>query len=240
MKSKLVVRIGFFALLLIMISCAPYKHLNEQVDVEGTKNNRFKMAKQEFEPVKSDPYQNGSLFQASDVPSLFTDTKALRKNDIVTIVVSESSKADKSAESSVGRKSSLSAKADHSALGMKSLMNESADSVYSLSGESALDWSGSGKTSRSGSLSGTITAVIKEVLPNGNFQIEGKRIITVNNEEQIMTLTGIIRPEDISGANTINSTKIANAKIEYSGRGIINDVQHPGWFARIFAWIWPL
>ncbi len=221
-------------------SCAPYKHLNEQFDWQGVKENRFKMSKLEFKTQSKDKYENGSLYISNKNLDLFSDTKALGVNDIVTIVVDEVSKAGKKVDSSISRKSSLKASTNSGWLGLKKLMNKGNDGDYSFSGSTELGWNGKGGILRTGYLQGTITAVIKEVLPNGNFVIEGKRIVTVNNEEQIMTLTGIIRPEDINGDNTIYSSKIANAKIEYSGRGILNDIQHPGWFMRILSWIWPL
>ena len=98
---------------------------------------------------------------------------------------------------------------------------------------------GSGTTTRDGNLEATIAAVITEVLPNGNFRILGRRSVTVNNEEQIMALTGIIRPVDIGFDNTIPSTRIADAAITYIGKGIVADEQSAGWLARILSKIWP-
>jgi len=77
-------------------------------------------------------------------------------------------------------------------------------------------------------------------LPNGNLEIVGTREVTVNSEEQTIALSGIIRPRDISPDNIILSTYISDAKIAYSGSGIINDRQRPGWMARILDWVWPL
>ncbi len=88
-------------------------------------------------------------------------------------------------------------------------------------------------------MTGTLAAIIKEVLPNGIFRIEGRRTVTVNNEDQMMVLTGLIRRVDIGFDNTISSQKIANATIAYTGQGVISDEQNVGWLMRIFAWIWP-
>jgi flagellar L-ring protein precursor FlgH len=88
-------------------------------------------------------------------------------------------------------------------------------------------------------MTGTLAAIIKEVLPNGVFRIEGRRTVTVNNEDQMMVLTGLIRRVDIGFDNTISSQKIANATIAYTGKGVISDEQNVGWLMRFFAWIWP-
>ena len=86
----------------------------------------------------------------------------------------------------------------------------------------------------------TVTASIVEKLPGGNLRIEAKREIKVNREKQDVTLAGIIRPEDISTFNTILSTQIADARILFTGKGVLGDTQGPNWFARIMDWVWPL
>ena len=98
---------------------------------------------------------------------------------------------------------------------------------------------GSGSTARSGDLTAYMSARIIQVLPNGNLVIEGNREVRVNNENQIITLTGIVRPRDISSANVVQSTYLADARISYSGTGVLNDQQRPGWLARILDKVWP-
>jgi flagellar L-ring protein precursor FlgH len=88
-------------------------------------------------------------------------------------------------------------------------------------------------------LNATITARIINVLPNGNLMIEGRRNIKVNNEDQEIMLEGTIRPRDISPNNTVNSIYVADARISYSGRGIISDRQSPGWLMNIVDKLWP-
>ena len=82
-------------------------------------------------------------------------------------------------------------------------------------------------------------AIIVEELPSGNFRIHGRREVTVNNEEQIMVIKGIIRKVDIGFDNTISSQKIADASINYTGEGVISDEQNVGWMMRFFAKVWP-
>ena len=77
------------------------------------------------------------------------------------------------------------------------------------------------------------------MLENGNLVVEGKRQLTVNEEDQFIIISGIVRPDDISSDNVVSSQYIANARIAYTGKGVINDKMRPGWFTRILDWVWP-
>ncbi len=85
----------------------------------------------------------------------------------------------------------------------------------------------------------TITVRVVAVLPDGNLKIAGSREVAVNNEKQLIALTGFVRPEDIDHTNTVLSTDISDARIAYSGIGIVNDRQRPGWVMRTLDVIWP-
>jgi flagellar L-ring protein precursor FlgH len=98
---------------------------------------------------------------------------------------------------------------------------------------------GSGTTTRSGSLTGTVSVTIVAINESGNFEIEGSRSVTVNFEEQLMVITGMIRPSDINFDNTINSSLIANASITYTGDGVIAEEQRVGWLMRAISYVWP-
>jgi flagellar L-ring protein precursor FlgH len=113
------------------------------------------------------------------------------------------------------------------------------DPFGSIEGSTSNSFKGSGATKRSGNLAASITARVTRVLPNGNLEILGKREITVNNEKQYIALTGIIRPRDISSNNVVLSTYISDAKIVYTGTGVVNDRQNPGWLARVLDTVWP-
>jgi flagellar L-ring protein precursor FlgH len=88
-------------------------------------------------------------------------------------------------------------------------------------------------------MTASITARVMDVTPEGNLYIRGTREVKVNNETQYITLTGMIRPEDISPDNTILSSYIADAKIAYAGSGSVSDKQRPGWLMRAVDFIWP-
>jgi flagellar L-ring protein precursor FlgH len=197
-------------------------------------------------------YQENSLWQASNgLSGLFLDTKARNIGDIVTIQISESSKATNKANTTTGRDSSLSAGIE-SFFGIedwwqdKVLRGLGTDmpkvnpfGSTSVKGNMASDFKGDGTTSRSGDLTAFITCRVTEVLPNGNLRIVGTREILVNHENQVIVLSGVIRPRDINDQNIIASRFIADAKIAYSGSGVIDDRQRPGWMANFLETVWP-
>ncbi len=186
------------------------------------------------------PRTAGSLWTESR-GSLFGDIKARQVGDILTVAIYEQASASREATTSTGRSSSASAGIDkflgfeteftklHSAIDPSKLIEAGYDS----------DFKGSGSTSRKEDLVATLTTRVVEVYPNGNLRIEGGKTVTVNNEDQIIVLTGIVRPNDISPQNIVNSKYVLDAKIAYTGKGVISDKQKPGWMVRILDNIWP-
>lgn len=167
---------------------------------------------------------------------LFSDPKARRAGDILTIKIAESSSASNSADTSTDRESSLRAGVDEF-FGIKPSTFNLQD--LSVSGGIESEFEGSGSTTRSGSLEAFITVRVVEVMPNGNMKVVGSREIMVNNEKQIMTIYGLVRPRDVSDDNVVLSTFVADARIAYSGAGIVDDRQRPGWVANALNTIWP-
>jgi len=165
---------------------------------------------------------------------LFSDPKARRAGDVITIKIAESSSASNSADTSTDRGSSLSA-------GIDELFGVNTATLQNLSVSGGIEsgFEGSGSTSRSGQLDAFITARVVEVMPNRNLKVVGSREIMVNNEKQIMTIYGVVRPRDISEDNVVLSTFVADARIAYSGAGIVDDRQRPGWIANALNTVWP-
>ena len=172
--------------------------------------------------------------------SLFTDRRAKRVNDVVTIVVVENATGGNNANTETSRDTTTTAGIT-SLLGFEQDLKNILRSGASLNvgGTSSNSLKGTGKTSRDGNLTATISAKVTNVLPNGNFLIEGRRQVTVNAEDQYLILTGIIRPDDIATDNTILSQYIADAKIVYAGKGVVDDKMRPGWLTRLVDWVWP-
>jgi flagellar L-ring protein precursor FlgH len=186
------------------------------------------------------PATNGSLWTEAQ-GSLFYDLKARRVGDILTVAIYEQASASKEASTSSGRESSASADITKF-LGLEqdiANIREGIDPTDLVSANFANDFKGSGKTSRKEDLVATLTTRVVEVFPNGNLRIAGSKTVTVNNEDQIIRLSGIIRPADISQANVVDSKHILDADIEYTGNGIISDKQRPGWMVRVLDNVWP-
>ncbi len=190
------------------------------------------------------PYNSdGSLWTQSRDRGFFNDLRARRVGDLVTVNIVETSKASKTATTTTGRESSINAGISNllgyetklSKIGVPGQFSNEAMLKASMTN----DFNGSGQTTRDESMTAAITARVVEVTPNGNLVIKGTREIKVNNENQMITLMGIIRPEDISPDNTILSSYIADARIAYAGRGAVSDKQRPGWLLRAVDYVWP-
>ena len=195
--------------------------------------------------VKEEPVEmnEGSLWRNNGaLNELFMDTRARRVGDTITISIVETSSASNNADTDTSRSSSVSMSITN-LLGLENNdrfpSGSGFDPFGSVTGATNNTFKGSGATNRSGKLAASITARVTDVLPNGNLKILGKREITVNNEKQYLALTGIIRPRDISSDNVVLSTYISDAKIVYTGSGIVNDRQNPGWLARVLDTVWP-
>jgi flagellar L-ring protein precursor FlgH len=202
----------------------------------------------------SEPSGNtdGSLWQVrSSLNGMFIDTKARNVGDIVTVKIDESAEASNKANTDTERTSSLEAGIEK-LFGLEDwwqnqiLPNIKGDwpridpfGNPSVKGNLKSKFKGDGETTRSGTLSAFITCKVVDVMPNGNLKIVGTREVMVNHENQLIILSGIIRPRDISDQNVILSTFISGAKIAYSGSGIVDDRQRPGWLANLLNDVWP-
>ena len=224
--------------------------------VAGCSSNANLVKEDEFIPVPEEkilPPPTGSIWPGENAKnSLFTDNKARHVDDIITIVIDESSSGSNSADTSTGRDtktfagvSSFLGVEKHIARSNKDLTDGADINTAGLlpsiqvGGSSTNSLTGKGETSRDGQLEAKITAKVIGVLSNGNLSIEGRRWLTVNAEDQYIVVSGIIRPEDITSDNVISSQYIADAKIVYTGKGVINDKMRPGWMTRVVDWAWP-
>lgn len=167
-----------------------------------------------------------SLFQTES--SLFADQKARHVGDLVTVIVTEQAQASQSANTGSSKGSNTSIGPGLGALG----------DMFPLFGFTNRDeFNASGSTVRSGSLSATLTTRVVDVYPNGTMKIEGKQTIVLNEEEQEIIVTGIIRGRDVTRQNTVLSTMVADAEIEFSGTGVVGDRQKPGLLTQLFNWL---
>jgi flagellar L-ring protein FlgH len=195
-----------------------------------------------MEPVKVAAPAPGSIWPGENARNLlFADRKARYVNDIVTIIIDEQAQGGNKATTNTSRDTKTSAGIS-ALLGVDtSIINNNANlgGAIEIGGNSTNALKGAGDTSRGGNLAARLTARVTRVLDNGNLMIEGRRQLTVNAEDQFIIMNGIIRPEDITAENLIFSQYIADARIIYTGNGVINDKMRPGWLTRVADWVWP-
>jgi flagellar L-ring protein FlgH len=195
-------------------------------------------------PPLPPPKTLGSLWQEENGRAyLYEDLRAMRVGDILTIKIVEKHAGSKSADTSAERQSTLNHSLSGSAIGYVGIpgvrLGGEAMRGMGINANASNKFGGKGATNREDTLTGTISTIVTEVLPNGDLRVEGKREVTVNSETQLMTISGIVRRVDVDTKNTVLSSAIADAKIEYSGLGVVDDVQRPGWLVRVFDWISP-
>jgi flagellar L-ring protein precursor FlgH len=179
----------------------------------------------------------GSLWQPNARnASLFSDYRAFREQDLVVVRVEENADAKRSADTSLQRDTNLNV-AVQAFLRTLTVTTPQLDVTAGF--KNGRDFNADGQTARTEKLTATVPAIVKKVLPNGNLFIEGHRVVLVNSEEQHFYISGVVRPIDIAQDNSVRSSYVADAEIEFTGRGVLSDNQKPGVLARFWNWIWP-
>ncbi len=249
MKTNRIGTNGFFVLLILcfgMSSCVGSmnsmgKPVQSKTPVVST-SEQAAIGTQQIGLQGSGIKADGSLWR-DDAPmmELFSDQKARTVGDIVTIKIVESSDATNKASTETDRNSSLSASVDAFFNAEKRFPSTQPffNPFSKVAGGVTSEFEGSGTTKRSGDLNAYITALVTKVLPNGNLVVTGSREVLVNNDNQVIELTGVVRPRDINSNNQVLSTYVADARISYDGVGVINDRQQPGWLTNIVMKVWP-
>lgn len=227
-------------LILILIGILPGCMIfNRQLSPEISSGIQTKAAVKPFynPPIAAE----GSLWTDSS-GLLFTDNKAKRVGDTVIVDIVENTSSSMDANTKASRTTTMGVDVTD-LMGVKRHIlkkNPTFDVNGKLIGSSfsnTLD--GKGSLDRSGQVTASIAARVTEVFPNGNIQVYGKREMKVNNETQCILVSGIIRPDDINSSNRIQSTYLADSRIEYSGKGVLADKQKSGWATRILDHLWP-
>jgi flagellar L-ring protein precursor FlgH len=162
--------------------------------------------------------------------SLFSDQKANKEGDAVTILVIESSLAQNQSQTSAGKQSDL-------GFDLNGSFDASPVPKVDVNIGSNNEFKGSGSTKTSGAIRTKISATIDSVLANGNLVIRGSKKIAINGEEQLVNIRGIVRTADIMADNSVLSFNISEAEISFEGSGMIDDAQKPGWLTKFFHWI---
>ena len=164
---------------------------------------------------------------AAQVQNLFSDHRAMGVDDILTIIIVESAKAGSESKTNTSKGSEVGFSASSLSL----------VSPHQFGASNSSKFDGKGATSRSGSLSATVTARVVKVLDGGNLVIEGSKTVEINQEKEIIKISGVVRPQDIQKNNIVYSTSIADAEITYTGNGTVNTAARPGFFTRLANWL---
>jgi len=177
----------------------------------------------------------GAIFQASTHRPLFEDRRARLVGDLLTIQIEEQVTASQQSSSKVDRSGSMSA-------GVKAFPFSSANALGKLSADvsSSTDATADGKTNSANTFSGTITLLVRQVLPNGNLLVVGEKQLGVNQNVDVVRFSGIVDPATIRGGNVVSSTQVAEARLEQRGRGDIGRIQGLGWLSRFFLSVAPV
>ena len=182
---------------------------------------------------------SGSIYNVATAKMLFQDKKALRKGDIITVVITESTRATKNADTEISKDTEVSTTAPVLFGNTPDIGAGTSDLGISLTSQNSFKAEADSK--QSNLLQGTISVTVQRVFANGNLLIKGEKWISLNQGNEFIRVSGLIRPEDINKDNQIESTKIANARIYYGGKGSLAEVNEEGWLSRFFnsGW-WPL
>lgn len=178
---------------------------------------------------------NGSIYQAQYTPAptmvLFEDLTARRVGDVLTIALEERTDASKSASTSTAKDQSVDID-EPTIFGRGVTRNGLPVGATSIAAGRAFD--GEGSSSQSNSLEGSITVTVAEVLANGNLVVRGEKVLSLNQGDEFIRFSGIVRPSDIRPDNSVLSTKVANAEVTYGGTGALADANAQGWLGRFF------
>lgn len=177
---------------------------------------------------------NGSIFQERrGFMPLFEDRRPGQVGDILTIVLNEEVSASKSSRANASRSGSTSLNLDQVPDALEAL----AEYGFDIGGESTFN--GAGGASANNTFTGTITVTVQDVLPNGNLLVRGEKQIAINQGTEYIRFSGVVHPRSITGRNSVPSTEVASARIEYLGDGYINKAQEMGWLQRFFLSVAP-
>ena len=204
--------------------------------------NQNPMRRADYRPVMplvtmNKGVQNGSLYNASTSLRYFSDVKARRVGDVITVVLEEKTDASKSADTNTDKASTIEIP-NPTILGRNFTLGR--NPLFQNSLESSTVFAGKGDSSQSNSLTGNISVTVTAVYPNGNMLVRGEKVLTLNQGSEVIRISGLVRPVDVTPENTVLSTQIADAQITYSGSGMVADSNQSGWMTRFFnSPYWP-
>jgi flagellar L-ring protein precursor FlgH len=178
---------------------------------------------------------NGSIYQAAQYRPLFEDYRARMVGDLLNVSIVERVSAAQTSKSTIGKTGSVSG-----SISALPGISPGAFARAGVDGKSANTFDGKGATENTNDFSGTITATVIGVLPNGHLMIAGEKQIGVNSNVDVLRFTGQVDPRSIQPGNTVQSAQVANVRVEHRGRGAQADANAVGWLSRFFLSILPI
>jgi len=180
------------------------------------------------------PATHGAIYQETSYRPLFEDRRARHVGDTLTVLINEKLSASEKAATSTARTGSVAVDVPT----IKGFPGKSFQGA-TVDGSSENKFSGKGETTNDNVFTGSITATVVEVLPNGNLVVSGEKRIGVNRNATLLKFSGVVSPVTIGAANSVSSTQIADARLEFKGGGTIDEAQVMGWLARFFLTFMP-
>lgn len=177
---------------------------------------------------------NGAIYQTVQARPLFEDRRARRIGDTITINLVERNTAQKSANANATRNGNMTA-----SIGPITRLPLSGLSGLAAEADSESDFAGKGAAAANNAFNGTITVTVIDVYPNGNLLVSGEKMVAINQGNEFIRFSGIVNPVSVTGANTVQSTQVADARIEYRANGYIDETQQMGWLQRFFVNVLP-
>ncbi|MCE5182875.1 MAG: flagellar basal body L-ring protein FlgH [Betaproteobacteria bacterium] len=199
-------------------------------------------------PLPDRVASGGAIFQANYSRPLFEDRRARNIGDVLTINISETTSASKNVSSTADKASSVSQTMTTptimgytptpQGLGVAGITRGS-NFDTSITASGAQSFSGKGDSAQKNALLGTLTVTVIDVLPNGNLLVSGEKQMGINEGTEYVRFSGVVNPSTISSANTVASTQVADARIEFKGRGELDSAQAMGWLTKLFMSVLP-
>jgi flagellar L-ring protein precursor FlgH len=182
-------------------------------------------------PSLAQPAEGKSLYKEDSFRSLTADARAHKVGDLLTVLVYENASASSTADTSTGRDANVGVTLD-----LPLPHTSRYKGTHTASAQTGNTFRGQGQTERSGQIVAQLTVPVIDVLNNGDLVLAGTQELDINGERQTIHIEGRVRAVDVSDANTVLSTRIADAQISVAGDGTLNDQQKPGWWQRLLTW----
>jgi len=181
-------------------------------------------------PLPVNTLQNGAIFQQGTARlALFEDRRARYVGDTITVLIQENNTASKASSSNADRKGEV-----NMAVPIATKVPGAGLEGLSLTASSDSTFEGGGKSASNNVFNGNVATTVIDVYPNGNLLVSGEKQVTINQGTEYIRFSGVVNPVNISAGNTVSSTRVADARIEYKGRGYLSEAQTMGWLQRFF------